>query len=273
MQYTSNYNLMLPEGTDTVNLLTQMNPNTSDIDAAMYANKQASVGRATELTSGTVHAITRSNPDSPVFAFTATSNWTAGDTMTVDGTACTVYLSDGTTPATGAYIINTEVFAILNGTRITLIGSGASLQSVAAEDVTYDNTTSGLAATDVQAAIDEIVTGAPYEVVATAAANQSVSSQLAILETAFNLLTEDEKLRTAILDVTVADAIEGIYHIDRIPQKLFSSLAGGITSFNIDALRLGTQTRYICVITGGTFTISDISSSVNSNKLVLVKYK
>ena len=121
MQYTSNYNLMLPEGTDTVNLLTQMNPNTSDIDAAMYANKQATVGRATELTAGTVHAITRSNPDSPVFAFTATSNWTAGDTMTVDGTACTVYLSDGTTPASGAYIINTEVLAIMSGTRVTLL--------------------------------------------------------------------------------------------------------------------------------------------------------
>lgn len=120
MQYTSNYNLMLPEGTDTVNLLTQMNPNTSDIDAALYANKQMCVGRATESTSGTVHAITRANADSPIFSFTATSDWTHNDTMSVDGVACSVYLTDGTLPGTGCYVINSEVLAIVQGSRVTL---------------------------------------------------------------------------------------------------------------------------------------------------------
>lgn len=155
MQYTSNYNLMLPEGTDTVNLLTQMNPNTSDIDAAMFANKQAVVGRATELTAGTVHAITRANQDSPIFAFTATSNWAAGDSMSVDGVACSVYLPDGTAPAGGAYVINSEVLAIIQGSRVTLF-TPAAVPTIDAEDVPYDNTTSGLTATDVQAAIDEL---------------------------------------------------------------------------------------------------------------------
>ena len=154
MQYTSNYNLLLPEGTDTVNLLTQMNPNTTAIDSAMQANKAATVGRATELTAGTVHAITRNNTDSPVFAFTATSNWTAGDSMSVDGVACSVYVSDGTTPATGAYVINSEVVGIIQGSRVTLLISGAS--SADAADVSYDNTTSGLTADDVQEALDEL---------------------------------------------------------------------------------------------------------------------
>lgn len=127
MQYTSNYNLMLPEGTDIVNLLTQLNPNISDIDAAMFANKQMSVGRATESTTGTVHAITRANQNSPIFAFTATSNWTQGDTMSVDGVSCSVYLTDGTQPATGSYVINAEVLAIVQGSRVTLLSSHAAL--------------------------------------------------------------------------------------------------------------------------------------------------
>ena len=123
MQYTSNYNLMLPEGTDVVNLLTQLNPNINTIDAAMFANKQMAVGRATELTVGTVHGITRANTDSPIFSFTATSNWTTGDNMTVDGVTVTVLMSDGQTPKTGAYVINTEVIGIISGTRVTLLVS------------------------------------------------------------------------------------------------------------------------------------------------------
>ena len=153
MQYTTHFNLNLPEGTDIVNPLVQDNPNYSAIDAAMFANKQAVIGTASEVVSGTVHAITRSNTDSDYFRFTATGNWTAGDSMSVDGTTVSVYLSDGTTPATGAYIINTEVLALLNGSRVTLIISSGAVGAAA---VNYDNTGSGLTATNVQDAIDEL---------------------------------------------------------------------------------------------------------------------
>lgn len=153
MQYTTNYNLITVEGTDVVNPLVQMNPNFTDIDAAMFANKQATIGSAAEIVSGTVHAITRSNTDSDYFRFTATGNWTLGDSMSVDGVSVSVFLSDGTTPGTGAYIINTEVLALLSGTRVTLITSSGA---VAANAVSYDNTGSGLTATNVQDAIDEL---------------------------------------------------------------------------------------------------------------------
>ena len=153
MQYTTHYNLYLPEGTDIVNPLVQDNPNYSDIDAAMFANRQAVIGTATEIVSGTVHAITRSNTDSNYFKFTATGNWTAGDSMSVDGVNVSVFLSDGTTPATGAYIINTEVLALLSGTRVTLIVSSGAVDASA---VSYDNSGSGLTASNVQDAIDEI---------------------------------------------------------------------------------------------------------------------
>ena len=156
MQYTSNYNLITVEGTDVVNPLVQMNPNFTDIDAAMFANKQSVIGSATEIATGTVHAITRANTDSNYFRFTATSNWTLGDSMSVDGVNVSVFLSDGTLPGTGAYVINTEVLALLSGSRVTLLTSSGSI-TVTASDVSYDNTGSGLAASDVQDAIDEVV--------------------------------------------------------------------------------------------------------------------
>lgn len=176
MQTTTNYSLLLPEGTDIVNPLTQVNPNFSTIDGAMFANKQSSIGTATEVVTGTVHAIVRSNTDSNVFRFTATGEWTAGDSMTVDGVGVTVHLSDGTAPATGSYIIGAEVLAMINGTLVTLaISSTPPAQGVTSFNsrtgavvptdsdydgsmIDYDNTGSGLTATDTQAAIDELQT-------------------------------------------------------------------------------------------------------------------
>lgn len=174
MQQTTNYNLLIPEGTDVVNPLTQVNPNFQTIDGAMFANKQAGIGTASEVVTGTVHAIIRNNPDSDVFRFTATGAWMAGDTMTLDGQQVTVHLSDGTTPATNSYIIGAEVLAMVNGTLVTLaISSTPPAQGVTsfnsrtgavvptasdydASMIDYDNTTSSLNSTDVQGAIDEI---------------------------------------------------------------------------------------------------------------------
>lgn len=174
MQNTTNYNLNLVEGTDLVNPPIQFNPNFQTIDAAMFANKEASIGTASEVVTGSVHAIVRANQDADVFRFTATGAWTAGDTMTIDGTSVTVHLSDGTVPPTGAYIIGAEVLAVLNGTLVTLmIGMTPPAQGVTsfngrsgavvptagdyvASDIDYDNTTSGLTSTDAQTAIDEL---------------------------------------------------------------------------------------------------------------------
>ena len=154
MTYTTNYNLNIVEGTDVVNPLIQFNPNFTAIDSAMKDNADASVVRATCITSGTVHAVTYSNTDASVFRFTATGDWNTGDTMTVNGTTVSVFLPDGTAPQTGAFVINTEVLAIIQGTRVTLYTTG--ITSLDASDVVYDNTVSGLTATDVQNAIDEL---------------------------------------------------------------------------------------------------------------------
>lgn len=158
MQYTTHYNLITVEGTDVVNPLVQMNPNFTDIDAAMFANKQAVIGSASEIVSGTVHAITRANSDSNYFRYTATGNWTAGDTMSVDGVNVSVYLTDGTTPATGAYVINSEVFGMISGSRVTLFLASSPVTSLNADQVTFNPSGTGLdpSDTDVDKAIRDI---------------------------------------------------------------------------------------------------------------------
>ena len=123
MKNTTNYNLKQYEGSDLFNPLTVEAQNVQSIDAGMYANKTAAVQTATELKSGTVHALTRSVPGAAVIRFVATSDWTSGDTCTVDGVQVTTLLTTGETLPTGAWKINANVLAILNGTVLTVFTS------------------------------------------------------------------------------------------------------------------------------------------------------
>ena len=126
---TTNFNLAIYEGTDYFNPLVHENGNAEKIDAQMFRNLQASAGSATELVSGTVHAITRANTAVPLFHFTATGNWKLGDTMTVNGVQVSVLYANGTPLVEGAYVIGGEVFGYLRDTLVTIInaaGAGGS---------------------------------------------------------------------------------------------------------------------------------------------------
>lgn len=123
MRTSEHYELNLVEGTDKVNPLVQDVPNYETIDGAMYNNKCASIGIATELRTGTVHALVRQNEDAPMFRFTATSNYTSGDTFTVDGVQVSALLVDGTPLPNMAYIIGSEVLCVLKGTLMTVFAN------------------------------------------------------------------------------------------------------------------------------------------------------
>lgn len=120
MTKTENYDLIVVEGSDVVNLLTQMNPNTEKIDEVMKLNENSGIQNATELYSNNIHAITRSKTDASMFKFTAVSNFTAGETFTVDGTQVTALLTSGEALGTGAFIIGSEVLCSLKGTLLTI---------------------------------------------------------------------------------------------------------------------------------------------------------
>lgn len=123
MRTSEHYELNLVEGTDKVNPLVQDVPNYETIDEAMYNNKRSSIGIATELRTGTVHALVRQNEDAPMFRFTATSNYASGDTFTVDGVQVSALLVDGTPLPNMAYIIGSEVLCVLKGTLMTVFAN------------------------------------------------------------------------------------------------------------------------------------------------------
>ena len=124
MRKSTNFELNLVEGNDLVNPLVQDVPNYEKIDEQMYKNECNSIGIATELKSGTVHALTRTIPNASMFRFKATSNFTAGDTFTVDGVQVSALTPNGETLASGCYIVGSEVLCTLRETLLTVYLSG-----------------------------------------------------------------------------------------------------------------------------------------------------
>lgn len=156
MQTTTNYGLKIYEGTDLFNPLTVENMNTSDLDTIVKGVSNAAVGTATELLTGTVHALTRSDTARNVFHFTATANFEAGETFEVDGVQVTAKTPDGQNLSTGAYVINSSVLCILDGTLLTVIVNPAKAldaDKLDGHDSTYFATAGDLSVLDNQVGV------------------------------------------------------------------------------------------------------------------------
>ena len=137
---TAHFNLAIYEGSDYFNPLVHENGNAEKIDAQMFKNMKDSAGSASELVSGTSHAITRVSADVPLFHFTATGAWKAGDTMTVNGVAVSVLTPDGKTLPGNAYAIGAEVFGYIRDTRVTILnatGGGDNAQTLEGHPASY----------------------------------------------------------------------------------------------------------------------------------------
>lgn len=155
MQTTTNYGFSIAEGSDSVNLLTQLYPNFTSLDSILLPIQNNGTTPATHTKAGTVHQLVRTTTGCSVLRFVATGNYNAGDTFTVDGASVTATSCNGQSLPAGAFVINQSVMAIVNGAVLTVLAGGSSISD--ASDVDYDNTTSGLTATNVQNAIDEVV--------------------------------------------------------------------------------------------------------------------
>lgn len=159
MQTTTNYGFSIAEGSDSVNLLTQLYPNFTSLDGILLPIQNNGTTPATHTKAGSVHQLVRTTTGCSVLRFVATGNYNAGDTFTVDGASVTATSCNGQSLPTGAFVINQSVMAILNGAVLTVLAGGSSISD--ASDVTYDNTSSGLTATNVQDAIDEVKADIP----------------------------------------------------------------------------------------------------------------
>ena len=114
MENTTNYGLRKYQSGDLFNPLTVNNPNLDDIDTDMKSISDRAIGRATELVSQGVHAITVLDTDCKTIKWVATANFTAGETFTVNGIQCNAYLPSGESLGTNAYVSGAQVIASLN---------------------------------------------------------------------------------------------------------------------------------------------------------------
>lgn len=159
MTTTTNYGYNVITGSDTpVNIQNDIAPNFTAIDSDLKDVSDAAITVATHTVAGSVHQLVRDDADRNVIYFVATGDMVAGDTFTVDGVTVTARLVNGETLATGSFKINNNVFGILVGTVLNLFVPGAT---ATASGTTYDNTGSGLTATNVQDAIDELISDIP----------------------------------------------------------------------------------------------------------------
>ena len=154
MTTTTNYGYNVVEGTDQVNIQTQIAPNFTAIDTDLKTVSDAAITTATHTVAGTVHQLVRDDSDRAMIRFVATGDFATGDTFTVDGLTVTARLVNGEALQTGCFKINNCVEAVLVGTVLNVSAINPTVSD--AGDVTYDNIGSGLTATNVQDAIDEL---------------------------------------------------------------------------------------------------------------------
>ena len=201
-QTTANYGFNIAEGTDVVNLLTQCYPNFTSLDSILKRIDDNGVTTASETKSGTVHQLVRTDANCNIFRFTATSNFVLGDSFTVDGSPVSAVTVAGTALQTGDFVINSNVLAIVNGGVLTVF-AGAGTVNPDAQDVTYDNSGSGLTATNVQDAIDEVTSGLD-----TVTANVSTYVSGTILAGNTSITLSDASiLTTSFIDVYFKDKV------------------------------------------------------------------
>ena len=114
METTTNYGLKTYEAGDLFNPLTTDNVNMETIDTDLKAVSDRAIGRATELVSQGVHAITVLDTGCKTIKWVATANFAAGETFTINGIQCNAYLPSGEALGTNAYVSGAQVIGSLN---------------------------------------------------------------------------------------------------------------------------------------------------------------
>ena len=201
---TTHYSLPQYVATDKPKYLTDFNETMQAIDTQMYANAQAAAtadGKAVsakDVADGAVSSIGTLNTQINGDATDPSDRGLAGDVSNNSGAINTInsLIGNGTPTTTDQTIIGAinELHAEIGG---------GSTPSIPASDVTYNNTTSGLSATDVQAAIDEVVEALP-----TAGAVELQTGTLVAGNTSVTLtFTEQTVDATSLIDVYVEDGI------------------------------------------------------------------
>ena len=156
---TTNYSLPLFIGTDKPAWLVDWNGAMTDIDAQMKVNATAILANETAIsglsTTVSAHTTSISTISGQITTLTTGLNTAQGNINTINS-----LIGNGEPTTSDKTLIGAinEIYGMITG------GGGQEIQ---ATNVSYDNTTSGLTADDVQEAIDEVVSMIPVTPAAT----------------------------------------------------------------------------------------------------------
>lgn len=194
---TTNYSLPLFIGTDKPAWLVDFNGAMSAIDAQMKVNATDILANATSIsglsTTVSAHTTSISTMSGQISTLSTGLNTAQGNINTINS-----LIGNGEPTTTDKTLIGAinEIYGMITG------GGSTEIQ---AANVSYDNTTSGLVATSVQAAIDEVYAAIP----ATPAATSEVQSGTLTAGTTSVVLTFTSQTisATSLVDVYVEDGL------------------------------------------------------------------
>lgn len=253
---TTNYNIVLPEGTDTFNPLVYENDAFTLIDAALKAVDDFAITTATHVLSGSINTLTRSKANRNMIVFIATSDYLASQAFTVDGNTVVFRDADATTPRDGAFKTNQAVVCYLNGSILEMVSTGGLSAAIGSTDISTigDGTCTG--------AISVLFTDLRDRTVARTSGSTSgmtYTNQIAELYTQFNAININKQRTSFIIDSDGRYYTMSAYsptNIEYVSNRLTS------TSLVHDCINLydKTYTRAIQTSTGITFTDSSTST-------------
>ena len=289
MNQSTNYNFNLPEGTDLVNLLTQLIPNWSNLDTLLKGVEDQAFTNCTEVVALGVHAITRSNADGKILKWIASANYTAGDTFTIDGNLVSAATASGEALATNAIVSGAVIIAALNAdeSAMTIFVTGTNVASDSAklggELPSYYATASDMSdaqsditdldnlmgSTSISAIGDGTVTGAIAEIADGFNVNIAAGTTFAnAIQAIKNNPSYDATKFTSNSTITISGTV-----YRKVTDNEFCALIFyGAAQLLIISLVLDSNTANQCTINAGGSAFADISTTQLAAQTIKVKY-
>ena len=286
--HTTNYELSQFVSADKPTFLGDYNGDMLKIDTAIAGVATTASGAVSTANAASATATDAATAAASAASTAATADANASSALATAGNAATAAAaaqSDATAASTAASAADTKATAAQTDATAALGKVGdltqltttdktdlvAAINEVNAKpsggtaaDVTYDNTDSGLTATDVQAAIDELAQqGGGARVIATASAGQTWAAQLTYLKPYYDALSDSEKLHS------VMRTSANVFSATQTDGKFTYVDVAAAARVNMMSLHLSNHTAFECVLTTNAST-TEMSNNNNSNTLELI---
>ena len=253
----STANLSLPQfiSTDKPTWLGDVNGAFSAIDSYAGTNDAAVAGAVSDASSAIAQAASAVSTANAANTTAGNASTAATNAVGTANNAMSLVNQTNTKIGTLANLTTTDKTSIVNAINEVNAGLGGS---TTAAQVSYDNSGSGLTATDVQAAIDELAQGGGGgATLLGSVTSDGVKTRAQLLED-LETAVSGEDLKGAYL---VSD--NDVFQINNVSTGEFSRASVFTNTATVSSIILSAHTWQVMnIAAGGTNTFSDVSSNV-----------